>query len=67
MSAGRRSYWPSAQRYSIGALLGIARAANAAGDRQKASEYYRKLVNLTKNADMERPETAEAKAFLASK
>jgi hypothetical protein len=25
------------------------------------------LVNLAKNADTERPETAEAKAFLASK
>jgi hypothetical protein len=48
-------------------LLGIARAANAEGERQKASEYYGKLVNLAKNADTERPETAEAKAFLASK
>jgi tetratricopeptide (TPR) repeat protein len=52
-------------RYRV--LLGIARAANAAGDRQKASEYYGKLVNLAKNADTERPETGEAKAFLASK
>jgi tetratricopeptide (TPR) repeat protein len=48
-------------------FLGIARAANAAGDRQKASEYYGKLVNLAKNADTERPETKEAKAFLASR
>jgi tetratricopeptide (TPR) repeat protein len=48
-------------------FLGIARAANAAGDRQKATEYYRKLVNLAKNADTERPETQEAIAFLASK
>ena len=47
------------------AFLGIARAANAAGDRQKASEYYGKLVELAKNADTERPETREAKAFLA--
>jgi tetratricopeptide (TPR) repeat protein len=47
--------------------LGIARAANAAGDRQKASEYYDKLVNLAKHADTERPETKEAKAFLANK
>jgi len=46
-------------------FLGLARAANAAGDRQKASEYYGKLVNLAKNADTERPETGEAKAFLA--
>jgi tetratricopeptide (TPR) repeat protein len=49
------------------AFLGIARAANAAGDRQKASEYYGKLVNLAKNADTERPETQEAKAFLAGR
>jgi hypothetical protein len=28
---------------------------------------YGKLVNLAKNADTERPETGEAKAFLASK
>ena len=47
--------------------MGIARAANAAGDRQKASEYYDKLVNLAKHADTERPETKEAKAFLANK
>jgi hypothetical protein len=47
--------------------LGIARAANALGDRQKASEYYGKLVNLAKNADTERLETKEAKAFLAGK
>src|SRR5262245_57357900 len=46
-------------------FLGLARAASAAGDRQKASEYYGKLVNLAKNADTERPETGEAKAFLA--
>jgi tetratricopeptide (TPR) repeat protein len=48
-------------------LLGIARAANAAGDRPKASEFYGKLVELAKNADTERPETREAKAFLAGK
>jgi tetratricopeptide (TPR) repeat protein len=48
-------------------FLGIARAANAAGDRQKASEYYGKLVNLVKNADTDRPETGEARAYLAAK
>jgi tetratricopeptide (TPR) repeat protein len=46
-------------------FLGIARAANATGDRQKASEYYGKLVELAKNADTERPETREAKQYLA--
>jgi tetratricopeptide (TPR) repeat protein len=48
-------------------FLGIARAANAAGDRQKASEFYGKLVDLAKNADTQRPETQEAKAFVAGK
>jgi tetratricopeptide (TPR) repeat protein len=48
-------------------FLGIARAANAAGDRQKASEYYGKLAELTKNADTERPESREAKEYLARK
>ena len=39
------------------ALLGVARAADAAGNHPKASEYYGKLVELTKNADTARPET----------
>jgi tetratricopeptide (TPR) repeat protein len=46
------------------ALLGTARAASAAGDRQKASEFYGKLLNLAKNADSERVDMAEAKSFL---
>jgi tetratricopeptide (TPR) repeat protein len=49
------------------ALLGIARAASGAGNRQKAVEYYGKLAELTKNAEGERPETHEAKTFLAAK
>jgi len=49
------------------ALLGIARSANAAGDRTKATAYYGKLVDLAKNADTERPETRESKDFLAQK
>jgi tetratricopeptide (TPR) repeat protein len=49
------------------AFLGIARAANAAGNREKASEYYGKLVELAKNADTERQEIREAKEFLARK
>jgi hypothetical protein len=49
------------------AFLGIARAANAAGDRQKASEYYGKLVDLAKNADTERQDIREAKNFLAQR
>jgi tetratricopeptide (TPR) repeat protein len=49
------------------ALLGMARAADGAGDRQKAGEYYGRLVELARNADDERAETREAKAFLAGK
>ena len=47
------------------ALLGMARAENGAGDRQKAAEYYGRLIELARNADEERAETREAKAFLA--
>jgi hypothetical protein len=49
------------------AFLGAARAANAAGDRAKASDYYGKLVELAKNADSERQEIHEAKEYLARK
>ena len=49
------------------AFLEVARAANAAGDRAKASDYYGKLVELAKNADTERQDIREAKEFLARK
>jgi tetratricopeptide (TPR) repeat protein len=48
-------------------FLGVARAAVATGDRAKSAAYYGKLIDLAKNADVERPEVREAKAFLASK
>jgi tetratricopeptide (TPR) repeat protein len=48
-------------------FIGLARASNAVGDRQRASEYYGKLVDLAKNADTEREEIREAKEFLARK
>jgi tetratricopeptide (TPR) repeat protein len=48
-------------------LVGIARAANAAGDRDKATRHYGKLLDLARNADTERPEIREAKEFLAQK
>jgi tetratricopeptide (TPR) repeat protein len=47
--------------------LGVARAAEAAGNRAKAVEYYGKLVELAKNADAERQEILEAKALLAKR
>jgi tetratricopeptide (TPR) repeat protein len=48
-------------------ILGVARAADATGDRTKAIEYYGKLVDLAKNADADRLEVREAKGFLARK
>ncbi len=41
--------------------LGSARAAAMAGDRAKATSYYRKLVDLAKDADTARPELVSAK------
>ena len=52
-------------RYRV--FLGVARAADAAGNRAKAVEYYGKVVELSKKADTERPETRDAKAFLAGR
>jgi tetratricopeptide (TPR) repeat protein len=46
---------------------GVARAADAAGDREKATAYFGKLVELANKGDTERRETREAKAFLAKK
>src|ERR1700738_504683 len=45
------------------AFWGAARAADSAGDRQKASEYFGKLLELARNADTERQEIREAKAY----
>jgi tetratricopeptide (TPR) repeat protein len=49
------------------AYYGAARAAEAAGDRQKARDYFAKLVALSKNADTVRPELARARAYLAQR
>jgi tetratricopeptide (TPR) repeat protein len=48
------------------ALLGAARAANQANDVKKASDYYRKLVEVCRFADSPRAELEEARAFLRS-
>ena len=48
-------------------LHGAARAAEAAGDRQKAVGYFEKLVALSGKADTTRGELAPAKAFLGSR
>jgi tetratricopeptide (TPR) repeat protein len=46
-------------------LYGAGRAAEAAGNRQAAREYYAKLQTLTADRDTERLEFAQATAFLA--
>jgi tetratricopeptide (TPR) repeat protein len=51
----------------IRAFYGAAKAAEALGNRQKAAEYYKKLVALTANADSEKKEIQQAKAFLATR
>ena len=48
-------------------IYGAARAAEASGDRQAARNYYTKLQTLTADRDTERPELAQAKAFLTRK
>ncbi|MGZ8532961.1 MAG: hypothetical protein ACXW6J_20575 [Candidatus Binatia bacterium] len=45
-------------------LYGAAKAAQAAGDREKARHYYQRLVSLCERADTDRPEIKEAKAYL---
>ena len=46
---------------------GAAKAAERLGDEKKTRIYYEKLVELCRQADTERAELAEAKAFLAKR
>jgi hypothetical protein len=46
-------------------LYGAARAAEAAGNRLKAVEYYSKLIELAKKGDGTRPELTHARSYLA--
>jgi tetratricopeptide (TPR) repeat protein len=48
-------------------FYGAAKAADRSGDRQKARAFYEHLVTLCSHADTERPETAEARAYLAQR
>src|SRR6201997_5166214 len=45
-------------------LYGAAKAANAASQPEKATTYFRKLAEMTKDADTDRVEISEAKATL---
>ena len=46
-------------------LYGAAKAAEGAKQPEKAAAYFRRLADLTKDADADRVEIREAKAFLA--
>ena len=46
------------------AVYGAARAAAAAGDRARAAQRYRELMEICKASDTERPELKEARAFV---
>ena len=55
----------STERNRFRSILGIARAAKQTGDTAKARDAYGKLIAVA-SADADRPELAEAKAFLAN-
>ena len=46
-------------------LYGAAKAAEGAKEREKMATYFRKLAELTREADSDRVEIREANAFLA--
>jgi hypothetical protein len=47
-------------------LYGGARAAEALGDRAKATAYYKQLLEVAKEADTDRPELQQAKKFVGA-
>jgi tetratricopeptide (TPR) repeat protein len=47
-------------------LYGAARAAESAGDRSKAQEYYKRLTEVASAADTVRPELQQARKFAGS-
>ena len=48
-------------------IYGIARAADAVGDRRKAAEFYARLTTLAKNADTPRAELTRARDYVAQR
>jgi hypothetical protein len=48
-------------------FYGAARAAEATGDKEKSVGYFRKLARLTRNADTDRADIREARAFTAAR
>lgn len=51
----------------LNSLYGAGRAAEKAGNREKAKQYFGTMVSLCDGATTDRPIVAEARAFLASK
>ena len=49
------------------ALSGAARAAESAGDREKAKSYYAKLLTYCDHGDGDRAELRDARTFLSQK
>src|SRR5882724_3944055 len=47
------------------AIYGIARAAQAKGDNATAKQRYQEFLAIWKNSDLDHPEVATAKEFLA--
>jgi tetratricopeptide (TPR) repeat protein len=66
-SAALKEYEQSlgTDRNRFRSMVGMARAAKATGDTAKARHAYEKLVTIA-SADSNRPELAEAKAYLAN-
>jgi tetratricopeptide (TPR) repeat protein len=54
-------------RERLRGFYGAAKAAEALGDKQKATTYFTELLRLTKNADTSRPEIRAAKQALAAR
>jgi tetratricopeptide (TPR) repeat protein len=68
-AAALKEYEQSLAEYPnrIRGFYGAGKAADAAGNRQKAAEYYNKLVALTAKADSDKKEIQQAKAYLAAR
>ncbi len=48
-------------------IYGIARAAEASGNKRKAADHYTRLMALAKNADSQRPELVRAREYVAQR
>jgi len=48
-------------------FYGVALAAEASGNQQKAADNFAKLIDMTKDADSGRPELRRAKAYVAAR